>query len=322
MMVHWTVRLLGLFALLVGISLLGAGSVNASHVTVFTAGINDNFALPTEPTSPSADFRATFSTAVNFKDFDDTRNDRVVAHTFKNLPACIVSATLETQLRAGSSFLSHNDGLNLTFVGEDQIVPPIGSERWSRRIGTGHNVPGVLPFDWHSPAIGQTIATILLDLANLPLAPGQPSSASNLIPALNQHGFLDFYIQDDTDVDFIALTVTTDCPIDIKPRSDPNSINTNSKGTIPVAILSTGDFDAPNQVDKTSLTFGRTGDEQSLAKCTKGAEDVNNDGLLDLVCHFKTRGAGFQMGDTEGILKGETVDGRTIEGSDSVRIVR
>lgn len=49
-------------------------------------------------------------------------------------------------------------------------------------------------------------------------------------------------------------------------------------------------------------------------------EDVNNDGLDDLVCHFDTRATGFQVGDTEGILKGLTVTGMPIEGSDSVRI--
>lgn len=110
-------------------------------------------------------------------------------------------------------------------------------------------------------------------------------------------------------------------PIDIKPGSYPNSINPKSRGKIPVAILSTPDFDAPTQVNKTSLTFGRTGDEQSLAFCNKSPEDVNNDGLLDQVCHFYTQSAGFQAGDTEGIIRGKTVDEVEIEGRDSVRVV-
>ena len=110
--------------------------------------------------------------------------------------------------------------------------------------------------------------------------------------------------------------------IDIKPGSFPNSINSKSKGTIPVAILSTADFDAPTQVDRTSLTFGRTGDEASLAFCTRSDEDVNGDGLLDIVCHFRTHLTAFQVGDTEGILKGKTVGGVPIEGRDSVRIVK
>lgn len=110
--------------------------------------------------------------------------------------------------------------------------------------------------------------------------------------------------------------------IDIKPHSNPNSINTKSRGTIPVAILSTPDFDATIEVDKSSLTFGRTGDEESLAKCTKSNEDVNDDGLEDVVCHFNTQDTGFQQGDTEGILKGKTIAGEPFEESDSVRIVK
>ena len=108
--------------------------------------------------------------------------------------------------------------------------------------------------------------------------------------------------------------------IDIKPGSFPNSVNPNSKGKIPVAILSTKVFNAVSQVVLSSLTFGRTGDERSLAFC-QGSEDVNKDKLQDLVCHFYTQHTGFQCHDTRGILKGETKDGTPIVGSDSVNIV-
>lgn len=116
-----------------------------------------------------------------------------------------------------------------------------------------------------------------------------------------------------------ALTVE----IDIKPGSFPNTINIKSIGKIPVAILSSPSFDASSQVDLASLqsspTFGRTGDEQSLVRCSP--EDVNGDGLLDLVCHFSTQATGFQLGDLKGVLKGKTVTGRSLIGTDSVRIV-
>ena len=110
--------------------------------------------------------------------------------------------------------------------------------------------------------------------------------------------------------------------LDIKPHSFPNSINTKSRGKIPVAILSSPIFDAPAQVDKATLTFGQMGDEASLAFCTKKNEDVNDDGLLDVVCHFKNQATGFQIGDSEGVLKGFTQGGRPFEGVDSVRIVK
>jgi hypothetical protein len=124
----------------------------------------------------------------------------------------------------------------------------------------------------------------------------------------------------------IAIT-TIEVSVDIKPGSDPNSINPHSNGKIPVAILSTGDFNAANEVDRASLTFGKTGDEKSLhlrgrsgvPNC--GEEDVNGDGLSDLVCHFSTQAAGFARGDTEGILKGMTIAGDTFLGIDEVRTV-
>jgi hypothetical protein len=109
--------------------------------------------------------------------------------------------------------------------------------------------------------------------------------------------------------------------IDIKPGGFPNSINPSSNGVIPVAILSSSTFNAPSQVDKTSLTFGRTGDETSLAGCSSNGEDVNGDGHLDLVCYFTTQATGFQPGDAVGVLKGTTVTGNPISGTDSVRIV-
>jgi hypothetical protein len=119
----------------------------------------------------------------------------------------------------------------------------------------------------------------------------------------------------------ITVRVVIEVDIDIKPGSDPNAINPKSRGVIPVAILSSADFDATTEVDRSSLTFGRTGDEDSLVRCSPGGEDVNGDGLPDLVCHFSTQAAGFQSGDTEGILKGMTVNGVPIVGSDSVKIV-
>jgi hypothetical protein len=109
--------------------------------------------------------------------------------------------------------------------------------------------------------------------------------------------------------------------IDIKPGSYPNSINPRSKGKILVAILSSMDFDASTEVDTESLTFGPTGDEESLAFCSHSSEDVNDDGYDDLVCHFYTQNAEFQCGDNEGIVIGKTVDETPLEGSDSVRIV-
>ena len=109
-------------------------------------------------------------------------------------------------------------------------------------------------------------------------------------------------------------------PIDIKPGSSTNPINRRSNGVIPVAILSSAGFDAADGVDITSLTFGSTGNEPSLARCA--AEDVNGDGLADLVCHFYTQLTGFRAADTNAVLKGRTIGGVAFQGTDSIRIVQ
>lgn len=106
--------------------------------------------------------------------------------------------------------------------------------------------------------------------------------------------------------------------IDIKPGSDPNSINLKSKGVIPVAILTTEDFDAAT-VDPDTVRFGPGGAEKAHKRAH--VADVDGDGDLDLVFHFRTQDAGIAPEDTEACLTGQTYDGVPIRGCDSVRIV-
>jgi hypothetical protein len=126
---------------------------------------------------------------------------------------------------------------------------------------------------------------------------------------------------------------TMEVGIDIKPGDARNQIEIKSKNKhnddkISVAILSTAQFNAPQQVDKNSLTFGATGDETSLI--LKGrkhqpdcqVKDVNKDRLPDLVCSFMINKSGFRLGDTIGILKGMTLTGNPFTGQDLVKIKR
>jgi hypothetical protein len=122
--------------------------------------------------------------------------------------------------------------------------------------------------------------------------------------------------------DGATIVVFIPVAIDIKPGSVTNPINPASNGTTTVAILSNASLNAPSAVDTSSLMFGRTGAEQSLAFCDSSGEDVNGDGLLDLVCHFYTQNTGFQAGDAKGVLKGRTIGGSLIKGDDLVRIAK
>jgi hypothetical protein len=103
--------------------------------------------------------------------------------------------------------------------------------------------------------------------------------------------------------------------MDVKPGSDPASINSAALGTIPVAVLSSSTFDATT-VLVSSLTFGHSGVENSLVSCK--VADVNLDGLPDLICHFDTREAAFLPGDTMAILNGQTTNGTELLGTDSI----
>jgi len=126
------------------------------------------------------------------------------------------------------------------------------------------------------------------------------------------------------------LCVVGALTIDIKPPSPgvaPVSLppNTKSKGKIPVAILGTANLPVTD-IDQGTLTFGRTGNESSLAVKPNGLPlcamaDVNADLTGDLVCHFYTVIADFRCGDTLGYLKGATLGGQPITGSDPIKVV-
>ena len=120
----------------------------------------------------------------------------------------------------------------------------------------------------------------------------------------------------DFSVDNINLTPITTVDTDIKPGSFPNSINVNSKGVIPVAILTTESFDAAT-VDPPTVEFGPNG----AAPLRWAVEDVDSDGDLDLILHFKTQETGIIAGDTEATLTGALMDSSPFTGTDSVRTV-
>ena len=102
--------------------------------------------------------------------------------------------------------------------------------------------------------------------------------------------------------------------IDIKPGSDPNSINLKSKGVVPVAALTTEEFDA-STVGPNTVAFAGA----EPVRCTM--EDVDGDGDTDLLLHFRTQDLDLDENSTEATLTGETTDGMPIEGTDSVNIV-
>ena len=113
--------------------------------------------------------------------------------------------------------------------------------------------------------------------------------------------------------------------IDIKPGSDPNSINCeNKKEVITVAVLTTEDFDALT-IDHTTVTFegaSETHVNKKTGKLQRHMEDVDFDGDMDLVFHFLLGNTTLSCGSMAGTLTGRTFDGVPVTGIDSIRTVK
>lgn len=106
--------------------------------------------------------------------------------------------------------------------------------------------------------------------------------------------------------------------IDIKPGGDANSINSTSKQKIPVAILTTYDFDAL-QVGPFTVEFGPSGATEIHKR--GHVTDIDGDGDLDLLLHFDVPATGIACGDREASIVGEAFGGTPITGSDAIATV-
>lgn len=109
--------------------------------------------------------------------------------------------------------------------------------------------------------------------------------------------------------------------IDIKPGSDLNIIDPDAKGLIPVAILTTDEFDATH-VDVDSIVIAGRG----VAERTEGSKpmvefkDVDDDGDTDLLVQIEAciEGETWNTGTVD--LTAETLDGTIIMGSDYIQV--
>ncbi|MBI4661933.1 MAG: hypothetical protein HY735_24185 [Verrucomicrobia bacterium] len=109
--------------------------------------------------------------------------------------------------------------------------------------------------------------------------------------------------------------------IDIKPGTYPNSINLGSKGTVPVAILSSDAFDATT-IDPSTVTLaGAPIKVANNGRFLASAQDVDGDGRLDLIVHVDTTALALTGDEDLAILEGQTWAGQLIRGTDSVRLV-
>jgi hypothetical protein len=203
-------------ALALSVACVAAGPARAGTF-VFLAGQPDNFAAsPPELTMRSAGLSAALALSgfVPGSTFDQTAGvnggapNLSVAQTFANLPAGIVSATLETVVRGGTFDAVFNDLILFAFADgttnlQDAMVFVRTFGPFAGQAGSlvPNPDPGLQPLPW-----GNITRAFTLDLAALPISGGGSFSILN---QLNQHRFLDVVVADETAPDFYRLTVVT-----------------------------------------------------------------------------------------------------------------
>ena len=165
------------------------------------------------------------------------------------------------------------------------------------------------------------------------LADALPSSFTLTVPSVVGFSVGDFAFALSDNSGGVSLLLThipsvTQVSIDIKPGSDPNSINLCSNGAVPIAILGSDTFYV-SEVNTETLRFAEAaikvvGKKDPHTLCSY--EDVNGDTIEDLVCHYVTADiAGIDGESTSATVNGELLPefgGTPFEGSDSVNIVK
>ena len=113
----------------------------------------------------------------------------------------------------------------------------------------------------------------------------------------------------------VLLAQPVHVTIDIKPGNTPTTIEPNSRGVLPVAILTTAQFDATT-IDPETVRIGPTGTEADVFRSMQ--EDVNHDGRTDLLVLVRVQDMKANCDTTIIRLTGKTTGGVSIEGSEKV----
>lgn len=122
---------------------------------------------------------------------------------------------------------------------------------------------------------------------------------------------------------FDDFSVSNFLMMDIKPGSDPNSINIKSQGVIPVALLGNADFSVM-EIDVFTLNFESASpahDLSDLETYEDHLKDINGDGFQDLITHYWTQDTGISCGDISVSITGQTNTGQPFFSVDSIKTV-
>ena len=115
----------------------------------------------------------------------------------------------------------------------------------------------------------------------------------------------------------VAASQAVQVPIDVKPGDTPTTIEKNRGGHLPVAILSTAQFDALT-ADPTTIRVGPTGTEAEPARTMR--DDVNGDERVDLQVLVRVPDLQITCATKAIKVTAKTMSGTDIEGSEAVTV--
>jgi alkaline phosphatase len=185
---------------------------------------------------------------------------------------------------------------------------------WNPVINNGAgNMPGFEFYSelWHPAFPGRAIGWHTNTLVPV-YAKGPGADLFNTY-AVNTDPIYGPYL-DNIEVFKVMVEASAYATIDIKPYSYSNTINRLFEWVVPVAILTTDNFDATT-VDPATVVFAGAEPICNIMK------DVNYDGDLDMLLYFNTHDLELTCESTEAYLTGETTDGIPIIAKDKVNII-
>ena len=210
--------------------------------------------------------------------------------------------------------------LGLAVIEEDLLVAEYGANRIRRVTNLASDSPSIITF---ADGLPQASSFTVDDEGNFILSHQKTPGRISKIDATGVVTISVDYPSLSRPRGLVFSSGVIEVTIDIKPGSYPNCFNSNGHGVIPVAILGAEDFDV-SIIDPASVMLdgqevrvkGKSGNAGSL-------EDVNDDGIDDLVVQILDEDFYNTTGITTGILTATSYDGMTsFKGEDSICITQ
>ena len=147
------------------------------------------------------------------------------------------------------------------------------------------------------------------------IAGGQPNTLAALVPGPGVGPTPDLP-PDEIIVDPPEFNPVIVVELDVKPGSNPNAVNTKSKGQLPIGIYGSGTFDVA-EIDVDTIAVECMG--ISAGGFRTSIEDlVVEDGIADMILHVPMQS--FPWGAPKGSLVDITVTGLLLDGTAFVGI--